>query len=180
MEKVLVIADNFRIIHSGHLKLLEEIQAKMNEFGISKTYILISQEPGDILGFLEKEALFQKLIAYNPIFEIASVPCLKISKELKQIALNREDVLAVFTTPFQKDYVENGLIGIPTEIREFYTDIDVDLLEEAIMTGNYQAYCNMMPEKLWDEFQNLKEIYTMDKLTENFINFKEFLKIKER
>ena len=176
MERVLIIADNFRIPNLGHLKLLEAIQQKMKEFNIIKTYIFISYEIGDTLNYFQKESLLKKIITNSEMFQIVEIDNLKISKEIKQIALNREDILAIYVDPFQKSFVEHSVEGLPVEVREFYTKVDINMLEESIIQNNYQVFCNMMPNKLWSEFQNLKEIYNFNKLSEHIINFKSFLK----
>lgn len=166
MENVIVIADNFHLLHIGHQQLLKSIEKLMTEYEISKCIIFINDENGDKIGFPEKEALLRKIISSNPNFEIYQVETLKIFKELKQLELDGKDVLAVFTEPLQESYIKNSLVGIPTEVRTYKHNIDINEVEETILTGTFQEYCKLMPQCLYDEFQNLKEIYNMNKLTE--------------
>jgi len=170
MEKVIVIVDNFQLIHIGHQQLLESIKLKMDTYGIDKCIIFIADEEGDVLGYMEKEALLDVLIRGDEKIEIFQVPNLKIFKEIKKLEQDGMDVVAVYTEPNQSSYVSASINGLPTELRTYVHNINTQEIEEYIIKGMYQEYCKFMPTSLWAEFQNLKEIYNMNKLTESMEN----------
>jgi len=169
MERVLVIADNFKLVHYGHMLLFKKIEALMKEYDVSKTIIFIAHEPGDVLGYNEKEAILKKIIAKDNDFNIYEVESLKIFKDIKKINEDGYDVISIFTEPLQLSFIQSSVDGLDVEVRPYKHGYDVLEIESYISNNMYQEYCKVMPQVLWSEFQNLKEIYNMNKLNEEKI-----------
>ena len=162
MEKAFVIADNFRLIHNGHLKLLKQINKLLIPEGVSKIFILISEEPGDMLRFMDKESILKKLI-HSEQFKIEEVDTLKLSQKLKELEKEGCEIVKVFCEPFNRSYIDSNISGLNIPVIEYKHGINCDDLENSIKNNEYQKYCEMAPNKIHDEFQNLKEIYNMNK-----------------
>lgn len=171
MEKAIVICDNFKLIHIGHEWLLKAVDEMMKKDDIQRCYIFVGQEEGDILGQYEKENMLQKLINKNERYLIYHVESLKIFKEIKQINIDGFNVVKVLVEPEEHSFIKNALAGLPTIVVPFKHNIDENKIEEYIESGNYQEYCNVMPQTLWAEFQNLKELYARKKISENKEDF---------
>lgn len=167
MEKAIVICDNFKLIHIGHEWLLKAVDEMMKKDNIQRCYIFVGQEEGDILGQYEKENMLQKLINKNEKFIVYHVESLKIFKEIKQINIDGFHVVKVLVEPEEHSFIKNSLAGLPTIVVPFKHNIDENKIEEYIESGNYQEYCDVMPQTLWAEFQNLKELYAKKKISEN-------------
>lgn len=167
MQKAIVIADNFHLIHIGHMLLLKAIDNFMKRNDIENCFILISQESDDMIGFHEKENMLQKLINNDSRFEIVPVECLKIHNEIKELIAKDFTIKAVFTEPNQANFIENSIMGLPTKVIAYKHNINTNELDELILSNKYQDYCKYMPTTLWNEFSNLKEIYSNKKISEN-------------
>jgi len=167
MEKAIVICDNFKLIHIGHSWLLQSVDEMMKKDNINRCYIFIGQEEGDILGQYEKETMLQKLINKDERFLIYHVESLKIFKEIKQINIDGYDIVKVFVEPEEYSFIKNALAGLPTTVTQYKHNISETEIEECIMNGDYQGYCENVPQTLWSEFQNLKELYAKKKISES-------------
>lgn len=167
-KKVIIWLDTFPIIHRGHYKFINYLNDKIfNKYDIDKCIIMISDEKGDVLKYQEKEALFNKIIPNFEKFYILNVDNLKIFKIIKALNLRGIFPVLIFTTPINKQMVESNIDGLKSKVLSYDFGQNTKKIEDAIINNMYQVYCDYMPEQLWSEFQNLKEIYTMNKLHEN-------------
>ena len=166
MDRTIIIADHFQLIHRGHMLLLKNIQDKINNGLVDKCFVCISQENEDILGLYEKESMLNKIISNNPNFDIFHIDSLKMFKDIK-IFQEENEIIAVLVEPLQESYIRSTLEGLGVPVIPFKHDIIIEDIEDAIITGDYQTFTQYVPQSLWDEFQNLKELYKMDKISEN-------------
>jgi len=165
MNRIIVIADNFQLIHKGHMYLLKTVLDKYNRDEIQGCYVCIAQEVDDILGLYEKESMLNKIINKHPAFNIMHIESLKMFKDIKALQSENE-IVAVLVEPLQESYIRSNLEGLNVPVIPYKHNIKLEDLEYDIVSGDYQAYTQKVPQLLWDEFQNLKELYTMDKISE--------------
>lgn len=164
MNKAIIFIDEFKIPHSGVFKVISDIEKQISNTD-DKCFIMIYDTGEDVLDYIQKEALFKKMIT-STNFEICASDTMKIFKEISSINQEGYDTKLVIVDKTNLEFVKNALRGVKTIVKGVDIYSKYENIINTIIDNNYQAFCEYMPKTLWSEFQHLKEVFNMNKLTE--------------
>jgi len=169
MKEIFLYLDDFNIISNEVMKNLNYLKKLKSENpSIKKIIILIRQEKLDIFTPSERKYFLEKVLD-DSNFIIKSTNLEKIFKIIKKIEGQNIKIKKIFVNEVDKNYIENGLKGLPIEVFSFknYESVNDEIIQ-FIKNNEYQNFVQSVPTAMYDEFEWLKEKLNQ-KLEENIL-----------